>query len=77
MTIPRIKKYDGEATRLEIGDRNTIREYCTINRGTVQDNGVTRIGNDNWLMAYVHIAHDCQLGDHTIFSQWCVFGGPC
>lgn len=66
---PQDKKYKGEETRLEIGDRNVIREYCTINRGTVQDVGVTRIGNDNWIMAYVHIAHDCQVGHHTIFAN--------
>lgn len=66
---PQDKKYAGEATRLEIGDRNTIREFCTINRGTVQDQGVTRIGNDNWFMAYIHIAHDCQLGDQIILAN--------
>jgi len=66
---PQDKKYAGEATRLEIGDRNTIREYCTFNCGTIQDAGVTRIGNDNWIMAYVHVAHDCQVGDHTIFAN--------
>ena len=67
--IPQDKKYGGEATRLEIGDGNTIREFCTINIGTAQDKGVTRIGDDNWIMAYVHIAHDCQIGDHTTFSN--------
>ncbi|HUW29869.1 MAG TPA: acyl-ACP--UDP-N-acetylglucosamine O-acyltransferase [Sulfuriferula sp.] len=67
--IPQDKKYAGEPTRLEIGDRNTIREFCTLNLGTVQDAGVTRIGNDNWIMAYVHIAHDCRVGDHTIFAN--------
>lgn len=66
---PQDKKYAGEATRLEIGDNNTIREFCTFNRGTVQDAGVTRIGNDNWIMAYVHIAHDCQVSDHTILAN--------
>lgn len=66
---PQDKKYAGEDTRLEIGDNNTIREFCTFNRGTAQDVGVTRIGNDNWVMAYVHIAHDCQIGDHTIFAN--------
>ena len=66
---PQDKKYAGEATSLEIGDRNTIREYCTFNCGTIQDAGVTRIGNDNWIMAYVHIAHDCQVGDHTILAN--------
>jgi UDP-N-acetylglucosamine acyltransferase len=67
--IPQDKKYGGEATRLEIGDRNTIREFCTFNCGTVQDAGVTRIGSDNWIMAYVHIAHDCQVGNNTIFAN--------
>jgi UDP-N-acetylglucosamine acyltransferase len=63
------KKYAGEPTRLEIGDRNTIREYCSFNRGTVQDRGVTTIGSDNWLMAYVHIAHDCVVGDKTTIAN--------
>jgi UDP-N-acetylglucosamine acyltransferase len=66
---PQDKKYAGEATRLEIGDRNLIREFVTINRGTVQDAGVTRIGDDNWIMAYVHIAHDCRVGNQVIFSN--------
>jgi UDP-N-acetylglucosamine acyltransferase len=66
---PQDKKYQGEPTRLEIGDGNTIREYCTFNCGTVQDAGVTRIGDDNWFMAYVHVAHDCQIGSHTIFAN--------
>lgn len=66
---PQDKKYAGEPTRLEIGNNNTIREFCTFNRGTVQDAGVTRIGNDNWIMAYVHIAHDCQVADHTILAN--------
>lgn len=66
---PQDKKYKGEPTRLEIGDGNTIREFVTINRGTVQDEGVTRIGDDNWIMANVHIAHDCQIGNHTIFAN--------
>lgn len=66
---PQDKKYKGEPTLLEIGDNNTIREFCTLNRGTVQDKGTTRIGNDNWIMAYVHIAHDCQVGNHTIFAN--------
>ncbi|HEY9199681.1 MAG TPA: acyl-ACP--UDP-N-acetylglucosamine O-acyltransferase [Gammaproteobacteria bacterium] len=66
---PQDKKYKGEPTRLEIGDGNTIREFVTINRGTVQDEGVTRIGDDNWIMAYVHIAHDCRIGNHTIFAN--------
>lgn len=67
--IPQDKKYAGEPTRLEIGDRNTIREFCTFNLGTAQDAGVTRIGNDNWIMAYVHLAHDCRVGDHTVFAN--------
>ena len=67
--IPQDKKYRGEPTRLEIGDRNVIREFCTFNLGTVQDVGVTSIGNDNWIMAYVHIAHDCQVGNHTTFAN--------
>jgi UDP-N-acetylglucosamine acyltransferase len=66
---PQDKKYGGEATRLEIGDRNTIREFCTLNRGTAQDAGATRLGNDNWIMAYVHLAHDCQVGNQTIFAN--------
>lgn len=66
---PQDKKYADEDTFLEIGDNNTIREYCTINRGTAQDVGITRVGNDNWIMAYVHIAHDCQVGSHTIFAN--------
>ena len=67
--IPQDKKYSGEPTRLEIGDRNTIREFCTFNCGTAQDAGVTRVGSDNWIMAYVHLAHDCQVGDNTIFAN--------
>ncbi|MDO5290022.1 MAG: acyl-ACP--UDP-N-acetylglucosamine O-acyltransferase [Pseudomonadota bacterium] len=66
---PQDKKYAGEPTRLEIGDGNTIREFVTINTGTVQDTGVTRVGHDNWIMAYVHIAHDCQLGSHIILAN--------
>ncbi len=84
---PQDKKYAGEPTRLEIGDRNTIREFCTFNLGTVQDAGVTKIGDDNWIMAYVHIAHDCIVGNKTIFANgaslaghvvvedWVIFGG--
>ena len=67
--IPQDKKYAGEPTRLEIGDRNTVREFCTFNLGTAQDGGVTRIGDDNWIMAYVHLAHDCQVGNHTTFAN--------
>ncbi|MBI4997630.1 MAG: acyl-ACP--UDP-N-acetylglucosamine O-acyltransferase [Rhodocyclales bacterium] len=85
--VPQDKKYAGEPTRLEIGDRNTIREFCTLNRGTAQDVGVTRLGNDNWIMAYVHLAHDCQVGNNTIFANnaqlaghvqvgdWVILGG--
>jgi UDP-N-acetylglucosamine acyltransferase len=72
---PQDMKYRGEPTELHIGDRNTIREYCTLNRGTVQDGGVTRIGDDNWIMAYVHIAHDVQLGDRTILANNATLGG--
>jgi UDP-N-acetylglucosamine acyltransferase len=66
---PQDKKYTGEPTALEVGDRNTIREFCTFNCGTAQDAGVTRLGNDNWIMAYVHLAHDCQVGDQTVFAN--------
>ena len=84
---PQDKKYDEEPTRLEIGDRNTIREFCSFNVGTSQDANVTRIGNDNWIMAYVHVAHDCQVGNNTIFANnatlaghvhvgdWAILGG--
>ena len=67
--VPQDKKYAGEDTRLEIGDRNTIREYCSFNRGTVQDRGETTIGDDNWLMAYVHVAHDCVVGNRTTIAN--------
>lgn len=67
--VPQDKKYAGEPTRLEIGDNNVIRECCTFNIGTVQDVGVTRMGNDNWVMAYVHVAHDCQVGNNVIFAN--------
>ena len=66
---PQDKKYNNEPTTLEIGDNNTIREFCTFNRGTIQDKGVTHIGNDNWIMAYVHIAHDCSIGNNTILAN--------
>ncbi len=72
---PQDKKYRDDPTRLEIGDRNTIREFVTLNRGTVQDTGVTKIGNDNWIMAYVHIAHDVQLGDRTILANNATLAG--
>ena len=66
---PQDKKYTDEDTRLEIGAQNTIREYVTINRGTLQDQGVTRVGDHNWIMAYVHIAHDCRIGNHTVLAN--------
>jgi UDP-N-acetylglucosamine acyltransferase len=84
---PQDKKYKGEPTRLEIGEGNTFRESCTVNLGTVQDTGVTRIGHNNWIMAYVHIAHDCQIGSNTIMANatqlaghvvvgdWAILGG--
>lgn len=72
---PQDKKYAGEVTHLEIGDRNEIREYCTMNRGTVQGGGITRIGNDNWIMAYTHFAHDCIVGNHTIFANGASLAG--
>ena len=72
---PQDKKYQGEATSVEIGDGNTLREYVTINRGTALDVGVTRVGNDNWVMAYVHFAHDVQIGSHTIFANACQLAG--
>lgn len=84
---PQDKKYHGEATRLEIGAGNTFFEFVTINRGTAQDRGETRIGNDNWIMAYVHVAHDCVLGDNIIMANnatlaghisiedWAILGG--
>jgi len=85
--IPQDKKYAGEPCELVIGDRNTIREFCTFNIGSPGDVGVTRVGDDNWLMAYVHLAHDCQVGNQTIFANntqlaghvqvgdWVIFGG--
>ncbi len=85
--IPQDKKYAGEPCELVIGDRNTIREFCTFNIGTPSDTGVTRVGNDNWIMAYVHLAHDCAVGNHVIFANnsqlaghvqvgdWVILGG--
>jgi len=73
--VPQDKKYGGEPTELHIGDRNTIREFCSINCGTAQDAGVTRLGDDNWVMAYVHIAHDCQVGDFTQFANNATLAG--
>ena len=84
---PQDKKYAGEPTRLEIGDRNVFRESCTVNRGTIHDRGVTRIGDDNLFMAYSHVAHDCVVGSNTVFANcvslaghveigdWVILGG--
>ncbi len=85
--VPQDKKYGGEPCELVIGERNTIREFCTFNIGSPGDVGVTRVGDDNWIMAYVHLAHDCQVGNHTIFANnsqlaghvqvgdWVILGG--
>ena len=85
--VPQDKKYAGEPCQLQIGHRNTIREFCTLNIGSPGDAGVTRLGDDNWIMAYVHLAHDCQVGSHTIFANnsqlaghvqvadWAILGG--
>ena len=85
--IPQDKKYNGEPCELVIGERNTIREFCTFNIGSPGDTGVTQLGNDNWIMAYVHLAHDCKVGNHTIFANssqlaghvhvddWVILGG--
>lgn len=84
---PQDKKYAGEPTQLIVGDRNTIREFCTMNRGTVQDDGITALGDDNWIMAYVHLAHDCKVGNRVIMANnaqlaghvhvgdWAILGG--
>ena len=72
---PQDKKYAGEPTRLEIGNGNTIREYVTMSRGTAQDDGITRLGDNNWLMAYVHIAHDCKVGNETVFANCASLAG--
>lgn len=72
---PQDKKYEDEPTRLIIGDRNTIREYCTLSRGTVQDQGLTQLGDDNWIMAYVHIAHDCIIGNQCIMANNATLAG--
>ncbi|GAB4170661.1 MAG: acyl-ACP--UDP-N-acetylglucosamine O-acyltransferase [Wenzhouxiangellaceae bacterium] len=72
---PQDKKFRGEDSRLEIGARNTIREYVTINRGTADGGGVTRLGDDNWIMAYCHIAHDCQVGSHCVFANGATLAG--
>jgi UDP-N-acetylglucosamine acyltransferase len=73
--VPQDKKYAGEPTELHIGDRNTIREFCTFNLGTAQDSGVTRVGSDNWIMAYVHLAHDVQVGSQTILANNATLAG--
>ena len=72
---PQDKKYKGERTWLEVGDRNVFREFCTINRGTVLDRGVTRIGNDNLFMSYSHVGHDCTLGDHIVMANVATLAG--
>lgn len=72
---PQDKKYAGESTRLVIGDGNTIREFCTINRGTAQDRGTTELGDENWVMAYVHVAHDCVVGNHTVLANCATLAG--
>jgi UDP-N-acetylglucosamine acyltransferase len=72
---PQDKKYGGEPTALHIGDGNTFFQFCTISRGTAQDGGVTRVGDDNWVMAYVHVAHDVQLGSHTILANNATLAG--
>ncbi len=72
---PQDKKYQGEITRLEIGDRNVIREYVTIHRGTLQDAALTKIGDDNLLMAYTHVAHDCVIGNHVIMANGASLAG--
>ena len=73
--VPQDLKFGGERTVLEIGDRNVFREYCTVHRGTAGGGGVTRIGNDNLFMAYVHIAHDCRIADHTVFANCASLAG--
>lgn len=85
--VPQDMSYAGEPTELVIGDRNTVREFCTFNTGTLKEEGVTRVGSDNWVMAYVHIAHDVRLGNHTVLANnatlaghvhvgdWAVVGG--
>ncbi len=73
--VPQDKKYKGEPTLLEIGDNNTIRECCTLNTGTVQDRGATTIGSRNWIMAYVHVAHDCVIGNDNVIANSVQFAG--
>lgn len=72
---PQSKKYEGEETWLELGDRNIIREFCTIHRGTSQAHKLTKVGNDNYIMAYVHIAHDCEVGNHIVFANYAALSG--
>jgi len=74
-SAPQDKKYKGEPTRLEVGDRNVIREFVTLNRGTTKDEGVTRIGDDNLFMAYSHVAHDCRVGSHCVLANTATLGG--
>ena len=74
---PQDKKFHGERTELIMGDRNMVREFVTINRGTGDGGGATRIGNDNWIMAYCHIAHDCQVGSNVVFSNGATLAGHC
>ena len=73
--VPQDKKFEGETSSLEIGDGNTIREYCTLNRGTRHGGSITRVGNDNWIMAYVHIAHDCQVGSRVVMANNATLAG--
>ena len=73
--VPQDKKYAGEPTELVLGDRNVVREFCTFNLGTAQDRGVTSIGSDNWIMAYVHIAHDCQVGNQVTMANNATLAG--
>ena len=73
--VPQDKKYAGEDTELVIGDRNLVREFCSFNLGVPQAGGVTRVGSDNWIMAYTHIAHDCEVGDHTTLANNTTLGG--
>ena len=73
--VPQDKKYAGESTALVIGDGNTIREFCTLNTGTAQDRGVTTIGDNNWIMAYVHVAHDCDIGNETVLANGVTLAG--
>jgi len=73
--VPQDKKYRDEPTQLIIGDRNVVREFATFHVGTAQDDGITRVGDDNWIMSYVHLAHDCKVGNHTIFANNAALAG--